>query len=101
MIHGASSVTVSRLVPHIVKLLSDPTALVRDCAFSTLVECYKHYGERLRIDLSKKHNVPPSNKALHLANLILAKFTFGGRVAMDHQVHVWRFKLSGPLAAAW
>ncbi|XP_045128218.1 CLIP-associating protein 1-like isoform X8 [Portunus trituberculatus] len=58
--HGASSVTVSRLVPHIVKLLSDPTALVRDCAFSTLVECYKHYGERLRIDLSKKHNVPPS-----------------------------------------
>ncbi|KAK8391267.1 hypothetical protein O3P69_017127 [Scylla paramamosain] len=58
--HGASSVTVSRLVPHIVKLLSDPTALVRDCAFNTLVECYKHYGERLRIDLSKKHNVPPS-----------------------------------------
>lgn len=58
--HGAASVTVSRLVPHIVKLLSDPTALVRDCAFNTLVECYKHYGDRLRADLTKKHNVPPS-----------------------------------------
>ncbi|KAK4293921.1 hypothetical protein Pmani_033410 [Petrolisthes manimaculis] len=58
--HGATSVTVSRLVPHIVKLLSDPTALVRDCAFNTLVECYKHYGDRLRADLSKKHNIPPA-----------------------------------------
>nr|XP_053645033.1 CLIP-associating protein 1-like isoform X5 [Cherax quadricarinatus] len=58
--HGASSVTVSRLIPHIVKLLSDPTAMVRDCAFNTLVECYKHYGERLRADLTKKHNIPPA-----------------------------------------
>ncbi|XP_071512313.1 CLIP-associating protein 1 isoform X5 [Panulirus ornatus] len=58
--HGASSVTVSRLIPHIVKLLSDPTAMVRDCAFNTLVECYKHYGDRLRADLSKKHNIPPA-----------------------------------------
>ena len=51
--------TVSRLIPHIVKLLSDPTGPVRDCAFNTLVEAYKHYGERLRQDLSKKYNVPP------------------------------------------
>ncbi|XP_066957429.1 CLIP-associating protein 1 isoform X29 [Macrobrachium rosenbergii] len=58
--HGAGSITVSRLVPHIVKLLSDPTAPVRDCAFNTLVECYKHYGDRLRADLSKKHNIPPA-----------------------------------------
>ncbi|XP_042206467.1 CLIP-associating protein 1-A-like [Homarus americanus] len=58
--HSATSVTVSRLIPHIVKLLSDPTALVRDCAFNTLVECYKHYGERLRADLTKKHSVPPA-----------------------------------------
>ncbi|CAL4074497.1 unnamed protein product, partial [Meganyctiphanes norvegica] len=50
--------TVSRLIPHIVKLLSDPTATVRDCAFNTLVECYKHYGDRLRIDLTKKYNLP-------------------------------------------
>lgn len=56
--HGASAVTVSRLIPHVVKLLSDPTAPVRDCAFNTLVECYKHYGERLRMDLTKKHNIP-------------------------------------------
>lgn len=67
--HGASSVTVSRLVPHIVKLLSDPTALVRDCAFNTLVECYKHYGERLRADLAKKHNVPPSKWVLPRSTL--------------------------------
>ncbi|XP_067003312.1 CLIP-associating protein 1-B [Anabrus simplex] len=58
--HGAQSLSVSRLVPSIVKLLSDPMASVRDTAFNTLVEVYRHVGERLRNDLQKKHNVPPS-----------------------------------------
>ena len=57
--HGASAVTISRLIPHVIKLLSDPTGTVRDCAFNTLVEAYKHYGERLRIDLQKKFSIPP------------------------------------------
>jgi CLIP-associating protein 1/2 len=51
---------VSRLLPSIVDLLSDPTAPVRDVAFSTLVEIYKHVGERCRQDLQKKYQVPPA-----------------------------------------
>jgi CLIP-associating protein 1/2 len=58
--HGAQSLSVSRLVPSIVKLLGDPTSTVRDTAFNTLVEVYRHVGDRLRVDLQKKHNVPAS-----------------------------------------
>jgi CLIP-associating protein 1/2 len=43
-----------------VKLLGDPMSAVRDTAFNTLVEMYRHVGDRLRIDLQKKHNVPAS-----------------------------------------
>ncbi|MPC52325.1 hypothetical protein E2C01_046190 [Portunus trituberculatus] len=42
------------------------------------------------------------SKPPHLANLSLAKFSFGGRVATDHRVHAWRFEfqLGGLLASA-
>lgn len=40
-------------------LLGDPTATVRDAATQTLVEIYKHVGDRLRSDLRKK-DVPTS-----------------------------------------
>lgn len=56
--HGAQSVTLSKFISHIVKLLSDPTATVRDTAFNTLVDLYKHVGEKLRIDLQKRNLVP-------------------------------------------
>lgn len=58
--HGVQSLLVSRLIPSIVKSLSDPMSTVRDAAFNTLVEIYRHVGERLRQDLNKKHPVPPS-----------------------------------------
>ncbi|XP_033608328.1 CLIP-associating protein 1-B isoform X6 [Cryptotermes secundus] len=58
--HGAQSLSVSRLIPCVVKLLGDPMATVRDTAFNTLVEVYRHVGDRLRIDLQKKHSVPAS-----------------------------------------
>lgn len=58
--YGATSLVVSKFIPAIVDLLSDPTAGVRDAAFSTLVEIYKHIGERVRVDLQKKHQVPPA-----------------------------------------
>ncbi|KDR12058.1 CLIP-associating protein 1 [Zootermopsis nevadensis] len=58
--HGARSLSVSRLIPSIVKLLGDPMSTVRDTAFNTLVEVYRHVGDRLRIDLQKKHNLPAS-----------------------------------------
>ena len=38
----------------IVILLGDPTVAVRDSAFQTLIEIYKHVGDRLRQDLRKK-----------------------------------------------
>ena len=56
--YGAQSLTVTRFLPAIVCLLSDPTASVRDAAFNTLVEIYTHFGERVRIDLQRKHQVP-------------------------------------------
>ena len=52
--------TISRLLPHLVRLLSDPAAPVRDMAFNTLVEAYRHYGDRLRTDLATKYQLPPS-----------------------------------------
>lgn len=62
--HGSGSLQLSKLLPSIVKLLSDPSSPVRDAAFNTLVEIYKHVGERVRSDLQKKHNVPPSKCVL-------------------------------------
>ena len=58
--YGAQSLIVSRFLHHIVSLYSDPTAPVRDAASSTLVEIYRHVGERVRVDLQKKHNIPPA-----------------------------------------
>ncbi|XP_025829154.1 CLIP-associating protein isoform X2 [Agrilus planipennis] len=65
--HGAQSVTLSKFIPQIVKLLSDPTSPVRDTAFITLVDLYKHVGEKLRIDLQKRNLVPPSRLPALLA----------------------------------
>jgi len=67
--HGAGSLTVSKLIPSIVQSMSDPQAAVRDAAVQTLVEIYRHVGERVRLDLQRKQNLP-SNK---LATL-MAKF---------------------------
>ena len=58
--YGAQSLTVTKFLAAIVGLLSDATASVREAAFSTLVEIYTHIGERLRIDLQRKHQVPPA-----------------------------------------
>lgn len=58
--HGTHSLTLSKFIPDIVNLLSDPSVAVRDTAFSTLVDLYKHVGDKLRIDLQKRNLVPPS-----------------------------------------
>lgn len=60
---------MTKFLAAIVSLLSDPTASVRDAAFSTLVEIYTHIGERLRIDLQRKHSVPPAKYVKNLVNL--------------------------------
>ncbi|XP_048448723.1 CLIP-associating protein 1-like, partial [Rhincodon typus] len=52
--YGAHSLTLSKIVPHICNLLGDPNSQVRDAAINSLVEIYKHVGERVRADLHKK-----------------------------------------------
>ncbi|XP_033990090.1 CLIP-associating protein 1a isoform X2 [Trematomus bernacchii] len=66
--HGAQGLTLSKIVPHICNLLGDPTSQVRDGAMSCLVEIYRHVGERVRMDLSKK-GLPQSR-----LNVIFSKF---------------------------
>ncbi|XP_069573145.1 CLIP-associating protein 1a [Brachyistius frenatus] len=66
--HGAQGLTLSKIVPHICNLLGDPTSQVRDGAMSCLVEIYRHVGERVRLDLSKK-GLPQSR-----LNVIFSKF---------------------------
>ncbi|XP_012270047.1 CLIP-associating protein 1-A isoform X2 [Orussus abietinus] len=56
--HGADEMALSGVTPSIVKLLSDPTVTVRETALNTLADMYRHVGERLRVDLQRKHNVP-------------------------------------------
>uniref|UniRef100_A0A8C5VK77 CLIP-associating protein 1 n=1 Tax=Microcebus murinus TaxID=30608 RepID=A0A8C5VK77_MICMU len=51
---GAHTLTLSKIVPHICNLLGDPNSQVRDAAINSLVEIYRHVGERVRADLSKK-----------------------------------------------
>ena len=60
---------MSRFLHHIVALYSDPTSPVRDAAASTLVEIYRHVGDRVRIDLQKKHNIPPAK-----LSVLMSKF---------------------------
>lgn len=58
--YGSASLSLNKIVPSIVKCLSDPTPAVRDTAFHALVEIYRHVGEKVRADLEKRGNVPPA-----------------------------------------
>ncbi|XP_070770316.1 CLIP-associating protein 1a isoform X5 [Enoplosus armatus] len=66
--YGAHGLTLSKIVPHICNLLGDPTSQVRDGAMGCLVEIYRHVGERVRMDLSKK-GLPQSR-----LNVIFSRF---------------------------
>nr|XP_045005978.1 CLIP-associating protein 1 isoform X5 [Jaculus jaculus] len=67
-VSGAQTLTLSKIVPHICNLLGDPNSQVRDAAINSLVEIYRHVGERVRADLSKK-GLPQSR-----LNVIFTKF---------------------------
>ncbi|XP_044589311.1 CLIP-associating protein 1-A isoform X2 [Cotesia glomerata] len=56
--HGADSLSLSSVIPSIVKLLSDPNEKVRETAVNTVVNIYRHVGERFRNDLQRNHNLP-------------------------------------------
>ncbi|XP_053536921.1 CLIP-associating protein 1a isoform X10 [Ictalurus punctatus] len=67
-VYGAQGLTLNKIVPHICNLLGDPTSQVRDSAMNCLVEIYRHVGERVRVDLTKK-GLPQSR-----LNVIFARF---------------------------
>ncbi|CAF1338152.1 unnamed protein product [Rotaria magnacalcarata] len=51
---GASTIQLNKLVPLICKLVSDSNGNVRQQAIDTLVEIYRHVGEKVRGDIAKR-----------------------------------------------
>ncbi|XP_049844467.1 CLIP-associating protein 1-A isoform X1 [Schistocerca gregaria] len=52
--HGPSNLGLSKHVPSILKLLHDPLPSVRDAAFNTMTEIYRHVGEKFRQDIQRR-----------------------------------------------
>uniref|UniRef100_A0A8B9GGX2 Cytoplasmic linker associated protein 2 n=1 Tax=Amazona collaria TaxID=241587 RepID=A0A8B9GGX2_9PSIT len=59
-IYGAQSLTLSKLVPHLCIALGDSNSQVRDAAILAIVEVYRHVGEKVRLDLTKR-GIPPGS----------------------------------------
>lgn len=55
---GAHTITISKIVPMIVKILSEPNIPLKHKAIETLVDLYKYIGEQLRVDIQKKYIIP-------------------------------------------
>ncbi|XP_059520176.1 CLIP-associating protein 2 isoform X19 [Myotis daubentonii] len=67
-IFGAQPLVLSKLVPHLCILFGDSNSQVRDAAILAVVEIYRHVGEKVRVDLSKR-GIPPAR-----LEMIFAKF---------------------------
>ncbi|KAK2886950.1 hypothetical protein Q8A67_015178 [Cirrhinus molitorella] len=52
--YGAQPLSLSKFVPHLCSLTGDQNPQVREAAITALVEVYRHVGERVRADLSKR-----------------------------------------------
>ncbi|XP_068142408.1 CLIP-associating protein [Drosophila tropicalis] len=62
--YGTQQLSVRTYIPPVCSLLGDPTVNVREAAIQTLVEIYKHVGDRLRPDLRRMEDMPNSKLAL-------------------------------------
>ncbi|CAJ1084038.1 CLIP-associating protein 2 isoform X13 [Xyrichtys novacula] len=51
---GAQPLSLSKLVPHLCILTGDQNPQVREASITTLVDVYRHVGERVRADLGKR-----------------------------------------------
>ncbi|KAI3358550.1 hypothetical protein L3Q82_014970, partial [Scortum barcoo] len=51
---GAQPLSLSKLVPHLCSLTGDQNPQVREASITTLVDVYRHVGERVRADLGKR-----------------------------------------------
>nr|XP_039267418.1 CLIP-associating protein 1-B-like isoform X10 [Styela clava] len=79
---GARSLALSKVVPHICKLLSDPNVQVRETALSTLGEIYRHVGEKVRQDIQKR-GLPPNRLAQVLDSF--DEIYQSGKMEMEHE----------------
>ncbi|KAM8767162.1 CLIP-associating protein 2 isoform 16-T16 [Acanthopagrus schlegelii] len=52
--YGAQPLSLSKLVPHLCSLTGDQNPQVREASITTLVDVYRHVGERVRADLGKR-----------------------------------------------
>ncbi|XP_032298306.1 CLIP-associating protein 2 isoform X30 [Coturnix japonica] len=57
-IYGAQPLSLSKLVLHLCAAFGDSNSQVRDAAILAIVEVYRHVGEKVRLDLSKR-GIPP------------------------------------------
>ncbi|XP_039405507.1 CLIP-associating protein 2 isoform X20 [Corvus cornix cornix] len=67
-IYSAQPLVLSKLVPHLCIAFGDSNSQVRDAAILAIVEVYRHVGEKVRIDLTKR-GIPPGR-----LQTIFAKF---------------------------
>ncbi|KAM3858462.1 CLIP-associating protein 2 [Diretmus argenteus] len=51
---GAQPLSLSKIVPHLCILTGDQNPQVREASITTLVDVYRHVGERVRADLGKR-----------------------------------------------
>ncbi|XP_051246309.1 CLIP-associating protein 2 isoform X26 [Dicentrarchus labrax] len=52
--YGAQQLSLSKLVPHLCSLSGDQNPQVREASITTLVDIYRHVGDKVRIDLGKR-----------------------------------------------
>ncbi|KAM6277867.1 CLIP-associating protein 2 isoform 33-T33 [Spheniscus humboldti] len=67
-VYGAQPLILSKLVPHLCTVFGDSNSQVRDAAILAIVEVYRHVGDKVRIDLTKR-GIPPGR-----LQTIFAKF---------------------------
>ncbi|ESO05607.1 hypothetical protein HELRODRAFT_77583, partial [Helobdella robusta] len=69
---GAKSIIISKLIPLVVKMMEDSSVPVREQAVLTLVEFYRHVGERVRQDICKR-DIQPSKLSILTSKMDEAK----------------------------
>ncbi|XP_056277984.1 CLIP-associating protein 2 isoform X15 [Pseudoliparis swirei] len=52
--YGAQPLSLSKLVPHLCSLTGDQNPQVREASIATLVDVYRHVGEKVRADLGRR-----------------------------------------------
>ncbi|XP_042081140.1 CLIP-associating protein 2 isoform X23 [Haplochromis burtoni] len=52
--YGAQPLSLSKIVPHLCSLTGDQNPQVREASITTLVDVYRHVGEKVRADIGKR-----------------------------------------------